>query len=185
MITQQELQDLFTYDAERGVLVSRKTGKDLAWHFDNDGYAGCSLTKNKQAKYHRLVWIYHHGEPYSFVTHIDKIKTNNRIENLRLKVGAYTNIKKPFDAELLKKRINELFRYDEAMGELIYIDRKPTTFAGRENSYGEIMVNIDGNRYLAASLIWLVHFGEWVKRFQHLDGDLTNNRLQNLKPIQS
>lgn len=50
---------------------------------DRDGYLIIKV-KGKQYKAHRIVWLLHHGDfPNGEIDHINRIRTDNRIENLR------------------------------------------------------------------------------------------------------
>lgn len=86
MITQLRLQELFDYCDGQLVWKISRTGSAKA-----GGIAG-SLTKRgyivvsadgKLYKLHRLVFLMHHGYMPQYVDHIDRNKSNNRIENLR------------------------------------------------------------------------------------------------------
>ncbi len=88
-LTQDILKELFEY-REDGMFTSRvatSNGKRLpgtlvVGHIDALGYRICSI-KNISRKYHRLVFLYHHGWMPRFLDHINQKKCDNRIENLR------------------------------------------------------------------------------------------------------
>lgn len=88
-LTQEILKDLFEY-REDGVLISRvatsngkrRPGSVVDGYFDKAGYKICSVG-NVNRKYHRLVFLYHHGWLPRFLDHINRNKGDNRIENLR------------------------------------------------------------------------------------------------------
>jgi hypothetical protein len=85
----EELHRLFRYDSETGKLywkISRnhyiKVG-DEAGHLNERGYMLVYI-KNKYYRLHRVVYkMYHKVEPPAIIDHINEIKTDNRIENLR------------------------------------------------------------------------------------------------------
>ena len=90
MLTQQMLKDRLDYID--GKLYWKKTlskaikiGSE-AGTLNNVGYRQVSLTFDNK-KYlvltHRLVYLYHHGFIPKEIDHINLIKTDNRIENLR------------------------------------------------------------------------------------------------------
>ena len=61
---------------------------------------------------------------------------------------------------------------------------KKGELAGCVNTDGYVMVNIDRTRYYAHRLIWLMRFGEWPEgEIDHIDGDRSNNRLENLRCV--
>lgn len=77
-------------DAERGLVYSSRFQPNRPRGVTNSkGYLVCTLHLGKirvQAKIHRIVWLSVHGRiPAGFVLdHINRIKDDNRIENLRL-----------------------------------------------------------------------------------------------------
>lgn len=89
MITQKELKELLHYDENTGIftwLVSKaksiKIG-DIAGKLQHTGYISIKINK-KEYLAHRLVWLYIKGEwPKNQIDHINGIRDDNRIENLR------------------------------------------------------------------------------------------------------
>ena len=89
MITQKELKETLHYNPETGVFIWLKTprGKvkagDVAGHKDSDGYIIIKIA-GKEYKAHRLAWLYVHGAmPEKIMDHINHVKADNRIINLR------------------------------------------------------------------------------------------------------
>ena len=88
MITQSRLMELVTYDAAAGVLRWRtrrgntRPGARIGGP-DKEGYWRVRLD-DRQYLEHRLVWLWHHGSFPRILDHIDRDRSNNRIENLRL-----------------------------------------------------------------------------------------------------
>ena len=85
-ITQDLLREHFEYrdghlfwiKPGHGVSVGRQFGS-----YDRHGYRSGGL-KGKRYLEHRLVWLYHHGTwPKEHIDHINSIRDDNRIENLR------------------------------------------------------------------------------------------------------
>lgn len=82
-------------------------------------------------------------------------------------------------------RLREILRYED--GNLIWTkcpnnQNMVGRVAGRVvlNGYRQIM--IDGELYYAHVLVWLYHTGHLHKGFiDHIDNDVTNNRIENLR----
>jgi hypothetical protein len=87
-LTQEEAHRLFEY--KDGVLlwkemVTTRTGNrvgKIAGSIHKHGYRIISV-HGRQYKVHRLMFLYHHGYIPEFIDHINGIKDDNRIENLR------------------------------------------------------------------------------------------------------
>jgi len=94
MLSQERLKSLLNYDQETGIftcLVSRgrnaKVGS-IAGTVDPKGYVRIKID-GQQYKAHRLAWLYVYGDlPPDQMDHINRIKTDNRIGNLRLATQA-------------------------------------------------------------------------------------------------
>jgi hypothetical protein len=86
MITQERVKELLRYkDGNLFWRMSKGTMSEgsMAGSPNSRGYLNVQIDK-KPYKAHRLVFLYHHGYmPEHEVDHIDRCKTNNRIENLR------------------------------------------------------------------------------------------------------
>src|SRR6185295_6620023 len=89
MITQDELKKLFSYNPETGKLTRlirtarrAKVGQ-VAGNVNSRGYVDIQL-HGQRYKAHRLVWLYVHGVwPEIGLDHINGIRSDNRIVNLR------------------------------------------------------------------------------------------------------
>lgn len=88
-LTQQELKNQLRYDPETGDLIWEERSAhriykgDVAGSIGSHGYLATGLNRGKHLN-HRLVWLYHNGYlPENQIDHIDRDKTNNKIENLR------------------------------------------------------------------------------------------------------
>lgn len=91
------VRDMFSYDSKLGVLIWKKSIGPIkagveAGTLHQKGYTAIILD-GKRYLSHRLIWLYVYGElPDCEIDHINKIKNDNRIENLRL-ATKYENLK--------------------------------------------------------------------------------------------
>jgi hypothetical protein len=89
MLTQKRLKELLLYDPKIGIFTRRKpirgmSAGSICGSPDKDGYIQVSVDK-KRYKAHRLAWLYVYGNfPPNQIDHINRIKDDNRIDNLRL-----------------------------------------------------------------------------------------------------
>ena len=98
-MTYEELIKNFTYNSHTGEL-KRITRKNSNGSKDKDGYLIIKY-KGKQYKSHRLCWMYINKKmPSNVIDHINGIRTDNRIENLRdvdVLINAQNHTKKKND----------------------------------------------------------------------------------------
>jgi hypothetical protein len=85
MLTQDRLHHLFTY--QDGSLVRRVSIKGyhagtVTGKMTEKGYV-TAMVDGKHYRLHHLVWMYHHGYFEKELDHINRDRTDNRIENLR------------------------------------------------------------------------------------------------------
>ena len=81
-MTQQELKELLNYDQNTGIFTWLKNNK-IAGGINSKGYVAIKI-KNKLYKAHRLAWLYVYGEWPNIVDHINRIRNDNKLSNLRL-----------------------------------------------------------------------------------------------------
>lgn len=89
ILTQDKLKELLTYNPDTGVFVNkvfrglRAMPGATAGSLNTNGYIGITINKQKYVA-HRLAWFYIYGVwPTYYIDHINRIKTDNRIANLR------------------------------------------------------------------------------------------------------
>lgn len=88
MLTQTKVKKLFDYDANTGNLIWKVSLRNtnigmIAGTRDKSDYTQISFDYNRYQA-HRLIWLWYYGYmPENQIDHIDRNKTNNRIENLR------------------------------------------------------------------------------------------------------
>jgi hypothetical protein len=91
MLTQERLKELFYYDKKTGFFKRVKGIASKGGSINN--IAGCLTVRGywkicvdgKQYTAHRLAWLYVYGNfPEGFIDHINRIKVDNKISNLRV-----------------------------------------------------------------------------------------------------
>jgi len=90
MLTQTELQEKLQYNPITGKFTwltgsfKNKEAGTIAGKLPNNGYVRITIS-GKAYNAHRLAWLYIYGEfPPRHIDHINRNRTDNRIENLRL-----------------------------------------------------------------------------------------------------
>lgn len=81
MLTQAELQAQLHYDSETGLFTWIKTNSKAGYYPENN-YSQVGVN-NKLYYGHRLAWLYAYGYFPKYVDHINGIKSDNRLINLR------------------------------------------------------------------------------------------------------
>lgn len=94
ILTQKELTERLLYDEKTGVFVWRKTGS-VAGGLCGNGYIQIRISTVRYSA-HRLAWLYVYGvTPALQIDHINRVKTDNRISNLRLATRSQNMINTP------------------------------------------------------------------------------------------
>ena len=87
MLTQEKLKSLVHYDQDTGLFTWKvkrqgRNKSNLGW-VESKGYIEICIAQ-KRLKAHRWAWFYVHGELPSQIDHINGIKDDNRLCNLRV-----------------------------------------------------------------------------------------------------
>jgi hypothetical protein len=89
MLTQDRLKEILAYDPETGVFQwetspnSQVRAGDFAGYTRPDNGYSIIIIDRKRYYAHRLAWFYVHGEWPLEIDHINRVRNDNRIENLR------------------------------------------------------------------------------------------------------
>lgn len=93
-MTQERLKELLHYDPETGIFIWRvsRGGKVIAGStaglVQRNGYVYIRVDRRRYLA-HRLAWLYIHGKfPSDQIDHINRVRTDNRISNLRAATNA-------------------------------------------------------------------------------------------------
>ena len=86
--------------------------------------------------------------------------------------------------ELSQDLLHELFNYKD--GHLYWKQAKQrrnlSKPAGWVRKDGYVAMRINGKAYLAHRLVFLMHHGHLPKEIDHIDGNKSNNAIENLRP---
>lgn len=85
------IHELYWYDADAGQVISKRT-KERVGSFTRWGYLSMTIWIGERAKNvlaHRAAWLLVYGSwPAGVIDHINGVKTDNRIGNLRIATAA-------------------------------------------------------------------------------------------------
>ena len=86
--------------------------------------------------------------------------------------------------ELKQERARELFDYVDGhlvRRKSIQSRSMAGTVAGGKSDLGRYIVSIDYRRYKVHRVIWLWHYGTLPPEVDHMDGNPSNNKIENLR----
>jgi hypothetical protein len=86
-----QLRDLLRYDPETGLFFRTKDGKQALYTLKATGYLWGHV-QGKLLLSHRAAWAITHGEWVEGIDHINRVKTDNRLCNLRSVSQAVNNL---------------------------------------------------------------------------------------------
>ena len=101
-ITYEFVRATFDYDPEGFLVWKRSLNNQFAGKraggVDKKGYWYIQLERfNRKVLAHRLIFLWHKGYTPPMVDHANRVKTDNRIENLREATPTQQNANKPID----------------------------------------------------------------------------------------
>ena len=119
MITQPELQEVLNYAPETGLFTWIRTSKsscrkpgDAAGSTNGEGYRQIGISRRYYFA-HRLAWLYVHGSwPEGWIDHINGIRTDNRMCNLRIVTARENN----FNIRAVRARSGYIGVYQKSSG---------------------------------------------------------------------
>jgi phage terminase large subunit-like protein len=86
-VTQERLRELFNYDSIRGGLTRKIAikGSNAGTVIGTKRLKGylVAVVDGKMYRVHHLVWMFHNGQFESELDHVNRVRDDNRIENLR------------------------------------------------------------------------------------------------------
>lgn len=185
------LRELLDYNPMDGTFVwrqslgTRSVAGTAAGGVDTNGYLRISFDGEIYPA-HRLAWYYVHEEWPGTITHLNGVRTDNRIVNLRASIAhpetGYRNL-----AKITVGRLREVLAYDPETGVFLWkvatsSRNRVGSVAGVINNVGYRVICVDGKHYLAHRLAWFYVHGTWPPHeIDHINRDRADNRLINLR----
>ena len=90
--SQEYLHSIYSYNEEEGLFYKKSDNSPVYGGKHTCGYRQI-MYKGRYYLYHRMVWTYHNGDiqVHAHVDHLNGIRDDNRIENIRLCSGESEN----------------------------------------------------------------------------------------------
>lgn len=99
-----------------------------------------------------------------------------------------------------KDQLEKVLTYDPKSGKLFWKDRSRSDFhsyhafrvfqgryANKEaftaDTRGYKTGRVFGTQFFAHKIIWAMAYNEWPSSLDHIDGDRSNNKIENLRPV--
>jgi len=81
--------------------------------------------------------------------------------------------------------LRDYLAYDPISGDITWIRDQGKIKAGAKaaskHNAGYKALRLNGKAYLAHRAAWFLHYGYWPKQIDHINGDRSDNRLENLR----
>jgi hypothetical protein len=85
-------------------------------------------------------------------------------------------------SEIDPVKLHELFDYKE--GNLVWKCKNTKgKIAGSLKPHGYTIVEIDGKPIMAHWIVWIMHNGSFDGQIDHIDGNRSNNKIENLRVV--
>ncbi|NBP03571.1 MAG: hypothetical protein EBU90_26450 [Proteobacteria bacterium] len=99
----EDIDKYFIVDEENQKVWNRKTGNELSFYKDSDGYLRFSIRINGKGVYikvHQFFYYYKHNELPNKIDHSNQIKSDYSIENLRPATDRQNNINSCYEKKV-------------------------------------------------------------------------------------
>jgi len=196
MLTRRELRQLFDLNCETGELIWKRLPVHLAGRLKGTVagqlHAFGHIVIHINGKYYpraHLVYQYDaYGGAYpSEVHHINGILTDDRPKNLRRLLDfpdtkiTQKYLKKAFE---LNYSTGELFRKVEEQGRVVLENRPAGALSRALSPDGRWEISVLGQLVRRHRLVYLYVHGKMPpEQINHVNGDLTDDRPENLRPV--